>query len=59
MLQHAQASLEAARAAGDEQRIATALRQVEEAERLEAAGGADKEPAVPEAPDVPESQPPA
>ena len=59
MLQHAQASLEAARAAGDEQRIATALHHVEEAERLEAGGGPDQESAVQEALDVPESQPPA
>ena len=59
MLQHAQASLEAARAAGDEQRIATALRHVEEAELLEAGGGLDQKPAVAEGLDVPESQPPA
>ena len=59
MLQHAQASLEAARAAGDEQRITTALHRVEEAERLEAGGGPKQAPAVPEALDVPESRPPA
>jgi hypothetical protein len=66
MQQHAQASLEAARAAGDEQRVAMALQRVDEAKRLEAAGGpgqgsavaevvdvADQEPAIPEATDVP------
>ena len=53
MQQHAQASLEAARAAGDEQRLAAALHQVAEAVRLEAesaaGGGLDQEAAVPEA----------
>jgi hypothetical protein len=59
MLQHAQSSLEAARAAGDEPRVATALERLQEAERLEAATGPDQEPAAGEALDVPESQPPA
>ncbi len=59
MLQHAQASLEAARAAGDEQRIATALHHVEEAQRLEAGGAPDQDSVVSQALDVPESQPPA
>ena len=60
MLQHAQASLEAARAAGDEQRVAAALAHVAEATRLEAEGaagdGPDQEAAVSEAP---ASDPPA
>jgi len=63
MQQHAQASLEAARAAGDEQRVATAVEQLAEATRL---GGQaaitsvlDKEAAVPQALDEPESPPPA
>jgi hypothetical protein len=59
MLQHAQSSLEAARAAGDDQRVAMALERLQEAERLEAGSGPDQEPAVGEALDVPESQPPA
>ena len=60
MQQHAQASLEAARAAGDEQRVAAALDHVAEATRLEAevaAGdGPNQNAAVP---DAPESEPPA
>jgi hypothetical protein len=60
MQQHAQASLEAARAAGDEQRIAAALDRVAEATRLEAElaapGAPNQMSAVPEAP---ESEPPA
>jgi hypothetical protein len=59
MLQHAQSSLEAARAAGDERRVATALERLQEAERLEAGSEPDQEPAVGKALDVPESQPPA
>ena len=41
MQQHAQASLEAARAVGDEQRVATAVEQVAEAKRLEGDGVAE------------------
>jgi len=41
MLQHAQSSLEAARAAGDERRVATALERLQEAERREAGSEAD------------------
>ena len=55
MHQHAQASLEAARAAGDEQRVAAALDRVAEATRLEAevaAGdGSNQSAAVVEAPE--------
>jgi hypothetical protein len=60
MLQHAQASLESARAAGDEQRVAAALTRVAEATRIEAElateGDPGKEAAVSEAP---ASDPPA
>jgi hypothetical protein len=63
MQQHAQASLEAARAAGDEQRVATAAEHVAAAERLEAEIAAAAEPhqeaAVQEALDEPEAAPPA
>jgi hypothetical protein len=63
MQQHAQASLEAARAAGDEQRVAAAVEQLAEATRLEGEAAAtsdlDTEGAVPEAPDETESPPPA
>lgn len=63
MQQHAQASLEAARAAGDEQRVAAAAQHVAEAERLEAetatGAGREQEAAVSEALDEPEPQPPA
>ena len=63
MQQHAQASLEAARAAGDEQRVATAAEHVAAAERLEveiaAAAEPHQEAAVQEALDQPEAAPPA
>jgi hypothetical protein len=63
MQQHAQGSLEAARAAGDEQRVATAVAQMAEAVRLEAeiAAGAVTEAgaAAGEGLDEPESRPPA
>jgi hypothetical protein len=63
MQQHAQGSLEAARASGDQQRVATALRHVELAVRLEAApaaeGAPDQESAIRDALAVPESPPPA
>ena len=63
MQQHAQASLEAARAAGDEQRVATAAEHVAAAERLEAEIAAAAEPhqeaAVQEALHEPEAAPPA
>jgi hypothetical protein len=57
-----QASLEAARAAGDEQRVATAVEQLAEATRLdsEAAATSDLDTeAVPEALDETESPTPA
>ncbi len=63
MQQHAQASLEAARAAGDEQRVGAAAEQLAEATRLEGNAAATSdlgtEGAVPEAPDETESPPPA
>jgi hypothetical protein len=63
MQQHAQASLEAARAVGDEQRVATAVEQLAEAKRLEgdavAESGTDEEAAVSNALDETESPPPA
>ena len=63
MQQHAQASLEAARAAGDEQRVAAAVEQLAEATRLEGKAAAtselDPESADPKAPAEMESPPPA
>ena len=60
MQQHAQASLEAARAAGDDQRVATALDHVAVATRLEAEHAAGSGPEAPAAvSEAPASDPPA
>lgn len=63
MLQHAQASLEAARAAGDERRVATALHHVDKAEHLDAdlaaGSGQDQQASILEALAESGSRPPA